>query len=40
MDEQTYRELMQQDYPKDFAEDDAFTAALLDWSEDNTENKV
>ncbi len=29
MDE-TYLQIMRQDYPKDFAEDDEFTATLLD----------
>ncbi len=30
-----YMSAMRQDFPKDFAEDDGFTAALLDWSEGN-----
>jgi len=38
MDEQTYMEIMQQDFPKDFAEDDEFTAALLDLCENAKEN--
>ncbi len=29
-----YMSAMRQDFPKDFAEDDGFTAALLDWSEE------
>ena len=33
MDEMTYMEIMKQDYPKDFAEDDEFISALLDWCE-------
>lgn len=33
-----YMSVMRQDYPKDFADDDPFTAALLDWCE-NKENK-
>lgn len=33
MDEMTYMEIMKQDFPKDFADDDEFTAALLDWCE-------
>ncbi len=30
-----YMSAMRHDFPKDFAEDDGFTAALLDWSEEN-----
>lgn len=30
-----YMSAMRQDFPKDFAEDDEFTAALLDWAEEN-----
>lgn len=37
MDE-TYLQIMQQDFPKDFADDDPFTAALLDWCENAKEN--
>lgn len=37
MDEMTYMEIMQHDFPKDFAEDDEFTAALLDWCENAKE---
>lgn len=34
----TYIETMKQDYPKDFAEDNEFTAALLDTCENTKEN--
>ncbi len=30
-----YLSAMRQDFPKDFADDDPFTSALLDWSEEN-----
>lgn len=33
MNEKTYMKIMRQDYPKDFADDDEFTSALLDWCE-------
>lgn len=33
MDEMTYTEIMKQDYPKDFADDDEFISALLDMCE-------
>ena len=33
-----YESVMRQDYPNDFADDDPFTSALLDWCE-NKENK-
>lgn len=33
-----YESAMRQDYPNDFADDDPFTSALLDWCE-NKENK-
>ena len=35
---ETYLQIMQQDYPKDFAEDDEFTSALLDLGENAKEN--
>ena len=33
-----YMSVMRQDYPKDFAEDDEFTATLLDWCESAKED--
>ena len=39
MDEITYTEITKQDYPKDFADGDPFTSALLDWCE-NKENNL
>ena len=33
MNEKNYMKIMKQDYPKDFADDDEFTSALLDWCE-------
>lgn len=33
MDYMTYMEVMKHDFPKDFAEDDEFISALLDWCE-------
>ncbi len=33
MYDMTYMEIMNQDYPKDFADDDEFILALLDWFE-------
>ena len=38
MDEMTYLEIMQLDFPKDFTEEDEFTAALLDLCENSKEN--
>ncbi len=38
-DKERYERAMRHDFPKDFAEDDEFTAALLDWSEGNTRHK-
>ena len=38
MDE-TYLQIMQQDYPKDFAEDDEFISALFDWCENTKEQE-
>ncbi len=37
MDKMTYIEIMKQDYPKDFADDDEFTSALLDLCESKEE---
>ncbi len=37
MTDKEYIAILKQDFPKDFADDDEFTAALLDCSE-NTEN--
>ncbi len=37
MTDKEYIAILKQDFPKDFADDDEFTAALLDRSE-NTEN--
>lgn len=39
MSNDSYIEIMRQDYPKDFAEDDEFTAALLDWCEKAKEDE-
>ena len=39
MDYMTYMEVMKHDFPKDFADDDEFTAALLDLCETETEVK-
>ena len=38
MDETNYIQAMQQDYPKDFADDDEVTAALLDACDSAKEN--
>ncbi len=38
MDEMTYLQIMKQDYPTDFADDDEFTAALSDLCENAKEN--
>ena len=37
---ETYLQIMQQDYPKDFADDDEFSAALLDWCENKDDNRI
>ncbi len=37
-DRERYMSVMRQDFPKDFADDDPFTAALLDSSEKRGEN--
>lgn len=37
MSDEEYIAILKQDFPKDFGDDDEFTAALLDLSE-NTEN--
>lgn len=39
VNDEEYIAILKQDFPKDFADDDEFTSALLDWSE-NTENEV
>ena len=31
--------ILKQDFPKDFADDDEFTAALLDWCESTKETE-
>lgn len=38
MDEMTYMEIMKQDYPNDFIDDDEFISALLDWCDNAKEN--
>ena len=35
---ETYLQIMQQDFPKDFTDDDEFISALLNWCE-NKEDK-
>lgn len=34
-----YESVMRQDFPKDFADDDPFTAALLDWCEQRSDDE-
>jgi len=38
MTNEEYIAILKQDFPKDFAEDDEFTAALLDWYENRGED--
>ena len=38
MTNEEYIAILKQDFPKDFAEDDPFTAALLDWCETGGED--
>ncbi len=38
MTNEEYIAILKQDFPKDYAEDDEFTAALLDWCENRGED--